>query len=159
MLAQYNLEVGNSTNSEYPPTTETNLQSSKAIGNVTESQYATVAFSSIDKKGTNFSDYEGSIAKSYVDIYATKLNEKGVNIKEVTLITKEELDILGCNYDESKCNSAPSFVYNTSYWTRSAFDENNIYFVSRSGYYYNNTYDINAHYGVRPVLIVSTENL
>lgn len=149
LIAKYNLEVGNTTNSSYPATRETYLQSSKALGmkNGTTT-YGTVAFSK------NNSNYTGSIVEEYVNKYQEKLADMGLTKNvEVSLITKEELESLSCDSD-SDCSSAPSFIRSTSYWTRSSEGSSSIWFVASDGYFSYVEYSFNTNLGVRPVLTI-----
>ena len=160
MLAQYNLEVGNNKNSLYPVTTEKNLQSEKTL----ETNYGVVAFSSTSEKGTSYTDYEGSIVQNYVNIYATKLAEKGINAKEVTLLSLEELKLLGCSSDEFTCENAPEFVYSMQYWTKTKYNDTNIWCVRNNkelSYisYKSGNVSNTSTFGVRPTVYISVDEI
>ena len=94
---------------------------------------------------------------SYINRMADPINNyveylKTFNV-DVTgrLIKHEELVGLGCDALNGNCNSAPSWLYSTSYWTGSADYAALAYAVASNGYfgeeYYGKTY-----YGVRPVI-------
>ena len=122
---------------------------------VQSSGAGTVAFSSDVQKGTNYSDYNGSIVEGYVDKYASYLEGFGVNIVEARLISKEELDTLGCNSrSDYTCNGAPEFVYQTSYWTGTAEDSVYVYGVIDKYYFDYGYYDDALAHGVRPVIVI-----
>ena len=166
LLAKYNLEVGNETNSSYPADEETYLQSPRALGykkNV--DKYATVAFSSSSVKGRNYNSYIGSIVEGYVKEYKKKLVMMGLpEITEVTLISKEELVTLGCKSSNSEytCELAPEWVYGTSYWTRSPNVSNNVegaWYVSTNKSNFHADYNYDSYYGVRPVLFIPASSV
>lgn len=159
-ISQYNLYVGNSctsidSSSCTPLENPTGLQDSRAIGWTRSEPYiGTVAY---DSTSPYSSVYETSEIKTYVDAYKTKLEELNGNIKEARLITKEELEALGCNSINSTCRSAPSYIRSTSYWTMSpSVDiDGNAWSVNSFG---NFRYDIvrdDRYCGVRPVIIIS----
>ena len=83
----------------------------------------TTVFSSDSKKGTNYSDYSGSIVEGYVNNYELYLKNIGINPLETRLILKEELTNLGCDEDLKMCEDN-SFIYSTAYWTGSQYDYN-----------------------------------
>lgn len=162
MLAQYNLYVGgiyNGTNNTYTSYTTgaTNLQNSTMKGYISpeDIRNGTTDFSSSTVKGTNFNSYEGSIVERYVNTYATKLKQKGVNYQDVTLISKEEVDEITNN----NLSTGPDWLFTTTYYTKTT--SGNAYIVSIFSYKsYSDTYYNTGYFnvGVRPVLVVSTEN-
>ena len=154
LLSMYNLRVGNSVDDELnvtPLTNTTGIQDSEARGYV-DGEYpfiGTTAFSN-----TN-STYSGSIVEGYVNNYKTYLTNMGVDISSARLITKAELEKLGCNEDDYSCSDAPSWVYSTSYWSGSAFDTSSVWTVdSNAGFDDYNFYADDA-FGVRPVIEIS----
>ena len=170
LLSMYNLHVGNSVIVEYefgpivtPLESPTGIQDEEAIGynwdSVNEAEIfpfiGTTAFSSDSQRGTNYSDYNGSIVEGYVNNYSSYLESLGANIEEARLITKEELETLGCSSDDYTCSGAPEFVYKTSYWSGAAYDTNDVWYVS--SYANFDTYDYDSAYfiGVRPVIEIS----
>ena len=97
---------------------------------------------------------------SYVENYKTYLSTLGVTPTEARLITKEELEGLGCIVSSGSCSGAPSWVYSTSYWTGSAIGPNIVWRVSApnflsNGLYSNDNGAINM--GIRPVIEVPLE--
>ena len=126
------------------------------------------AFSSASQKGTNYSDYNGSIVEGYVNKYKTNLVSKyAINIVEARLITLEELlsREVGCyeyssSYTPFYCNRSPRFVVKSEanasshygYWTGSAKSNTEIFTVDSMGgekTSYSSTY-----HSVRPVIVV-----
>ena len=159
MLSKYNLLVGNGVDEDWNVTPLLNPTGIQDTG-VDDGQLlkvGTTAFSSDIKKGTNYSDYNGSIVEGYVNNYNSYLISQGVTPMEARLITKDELIGLGCSVSDYSCSDAPSWVYATSYWSGSAFDENHIWEVTVD-FTYNNYYSDNF-YGVRPVIVISRDYL
>ena len=140
LLSMYNLRVGNSVDEEWnvtPLTNSTGIQDSDARGYV-DGEYpfiGTTAFSSSSQKGTNYSDYSGSIVEGYVNNYKTYLTNMGVDISSARLITKAELEKLGCSEDDWSCSDAPSWVYSTSYWSGSAIVTDYVWRVISRAYF------------------------
>ena len=136
-LAKYNLYVGGTFNSTWTAygIEATGLQNNTMKGYVEGQTVSngTTVFSSDDVKGTNYSDYAGSIVEGYVESYESVLNGLGANIQEATLITKEELESLGCSSTSNTCSSAPDFVKETSYWSGSAHSTSRVWFVVSGG--------------------------
>ena len=167
LLAKYNLQVGNvctSLSSCTPIENPTGLQESTMIGYPPDGsypRYGTTVFSSATQKGTNYSDYTGSIVEGYVNAYKIKLETNfGVPVIEARLITKDELESndIGCSSTDNTCSGAPSFIYETSYWSGSASSTRYVWRVHGDGnfgdYYYSYAHSL----GVRPVIIISKSN-
>ena len=169
LLSMYNLYVGNSVNIDKdgnyvvtPLNSPTGIQDKDAVGAIADAEgnptnfpwTGTTAFASISQKGTNYSDYNGSIVEGYVNSYASYLENLGASINEARLITEEELETLGCSVDDNTCNGAPEFVHKTSYWSGIAFDSMCVWRIRSFGIlnYSDSGYDIGA--GVRPVIEV-----
>lgn len=134
------------------------MQNEISIGYVDNisSPIGTLAF---DSSINHSNVYENStIRKEYVDNYGTMLNELGADIKEIRLITKEELNKLGCdNSTNLTCaNSQYPWVYSTSYWTSSLDEENKVWTVTSNGSFNPTLASNNNTYGVRPVINLST---
>ena len=99
--------------------------------------------------------------KTYVEDYVSYLNQQGVTVTG-RLIQQEELAALGCNATTRYCDSngthggtAPSWVYQTSYWSGSAYNTQHLNTISNS----SAGFDISFHDhsyggGVRPVIIL-----
>lgn len=111
-------------------------------------------FSNAQQKGTNYSDYVGSIAEKYVNNYKNILEEYGIEIVEARLITYDELKILGCI--GASCKNAPSWILDNSYWTGTATDNNNVYRVY-SGDIFSSIVANQYHLGIRPVIVISKD--
>ena len=174
LLSKWNLNVGNN-----PKGTATGLQDSDVRGYRSDggTTYGRVDFSSTsywfdgtnrvlkNQYGSSYPAYvydNNSILYQYVDNYVTYLNNQGVNVTG-RLISNEELVSLGCIYKISKgyCDSnedhggtAPSWVYQTSYWSGSAQGASSLMSVTSDGgfdYLY-----FNYSSGVRPVIILES---
>ena len=161
LLSMYNLYVGNSVDfdSDFnlvvtPLSSPTGIQDEETIsemsvvnGNPTDVPLiGATAFSNID------STYLGSIVEGYVNNYASYLEGLGVNIKEARLITKEELENLGCSGYDHSCSEAPDWVYDTSYWTQSVVDSYDVWFVNFDSGFGFCMYNYDSGLGVRPVI-------
>lgn len=165
-FAEYNLYVGgtySSTNSRWIAygSEATGLQDSTMLGYAKgqAERKGTTAFSSDSQKGTKYSDYTGSIVETYVNAYKTKLESFGATINSASLITKEELKSLGCSFSYCTCSAAPSWIRTTAYWPDSANDTYYVWDVDSDGDCDNYSYIQNAHYGVRPVIIILTSEI
>ena len=183
LLSKWNLKVGNildgnswSKTGEYTSSdTGYGLQSSDAKGDVdgastfngivtfsstnywssTVSTYPAWVYTNAKESGT----YKASIAE-YVDNYVTYLTQQGVSVTG-RLIKQEELVTLGCNASTYYCDStgshggtAPSWVYQTSYWTGSALSGNDVWGVGSFGAFVYSDYYSVGPFGVRPVIIL-----
>ena len=173
LLTMYNLMVGNEANSsEYvipiatPLSNPTGLQSSDAIGSKLDSDgnlaypwFGTVAFATEDKHGTNYSDYSGSLIETYVNDYEVAIEAMGVNVESARLITKDELvNTFGCNESKYTCmDSAYPWIYATTYWSGSAYNNNSVWDVLSNGSFGNYGYSIDYGAGVRPVIVISKD--
>ena len=163
-IAKYNLKVGgiyNNGYTAYTPSEVTNLQDSEMRGWIDgqSERKGTTPFSSSEVHGTNYSSYEGSIVEGYVNEYKSKLEAIGAEIEEARLITKEELEGLGCSSSGYTCNSAPSFIYSTSYWSGSAYNADFVWYVSSYASFYYNDYPYSTCFGVRPVIGISISEI
>ena len=164
LLSMYNLYIGNECEAAnscivYGDET-TGRQESNMKGYVSKQlpRKGTTVFSSALQKGTNYSDYNGSIVEEYVNNYKIILEEDyGINIVEARLITVEELtnEDIGCSTSTKSCANAPNFIYSTSYWTGSA-SENYFTWIVYSYSTFDLGYCLNEDsLGVRPVIIIS----
>ena len=149
-LAKYNLNVGSNAKG-----TATGIQDREVSG-LTE--YGNVVFS--DNSGwpyannddINIQDYEGPV-KTAINNYKAVVT----NASAVRLITKTELEGLGCSESEWSCENAPDWVYSTSYWTGSAYSGvvDSVWIVGANGFFtYSDFYGIDGSYGVRPVITI-----
>ena len=163
LLSMYNLYVGNECTSSLESSCTqygeeaTGMQESTMLGAYVGLRKGVVGFSSDTKKGINYSDYNGSLVEEYVNNYKTKIENMGVNVVEARLITREELDNLGCSIVNNSCSlSVYSWSYSTRYWTGTASNDSKIWAVG--GDYkeiYSILYDNSTAYGVRPVIVIS----
>ena len=136
LLSMYNLYVGGVYNSSWTAYGDeaTGKQDSTMLGYVSGQSIrnGTTAFSSPTQKGTNYSDYSGSIVEGYVNNYKTILeSDYGVDVVEARLITKDELtnsETFACvEYDS--CPSKYPWIYSTSYWSGSADNTDSVWIV------------------------------
>ena len=160
LFSMYNLHVGNSVDEYFnvtPLASPTGMQSDSALGNIEEHpSIGTTAFSSDIQKGTNYSDYRGSIVEEYVNSYKTALeSEFGVDVVEARLITKEELvNIFSCNEYEHSCSrSIYSWINSTYFWSGTAEGSDRIWTAGRG--FGHMTYNYASGVGVRPVIVIS----
>ena len=167
MLSKYNLYVGGekdgSSWTAYGDEA-TGKQDSTMLGYVSGQSIknGTTVFSSDTQKGTNYSDYSGSIVERYVNNYKTILeSDYGVDVVEARLITKDELtsDEIGCSDTDYTCTgSAYPWIYSTSYWSGSADYTSFVWLVDSNGDIYSGNYYEDNVFGVRPVIIISKSN-
>ena len=167
MLSMYNLYVGGDFESVgarvwVPYGSEaTGMQDSTMLGSAAKYLSRGVTpFSTEEKKGVNNTSYDGSLVKSYVDNYKSKLEEYfEVNIVEARLITKDELldSNIGCVL--YSCADSPyPWIYATSYWTETASSASNLWRVSVVNSGFNiSTYNNVTSFGVRPVIVISKD--
>ena len=166
LLSMYNLYVGGVYNSGLTAYGDeaTGKQDSTMLGYVSGQSIrnGTTAFSSSTQKGTNYSDYSGSIVEEYVNNYKTILeSDYGVDVVEARLISYDELtsEEIGCSVDGYTCTgSAYPWIYSTSYWSGSASNAISVWYV-----YSNGPFDVDNcryayNFGVRPVIIISKSN-
>lgn len=160
LLSMYNLHVGNSVDEEWnvtPLTSPTGIQdsSARAFADGGYPLIGATSFSLSRLPGGNYSDYNGSIVEGYVNNYASYLEGLGANIEEARLITKEELETLGCSSDDETCSGAPEFVYKTSYWSGSVIDDYLLWTVISDRRLIGGDCYTDCDCGVRPVIIIS----
>ena len=126
---------------------------------VQNAKSSTTAFSSDSQKGTNYSDYGGSIVEGYVNNYNRYLITQGVTPIEARLITYDELTGLGCSKDNYSCSAAPSWVDATSYWSGSDRGTNYVWGVRSKPDFGSYSYSYTSLFGVRPVITISRDYL
>ena len=183
MLAEWNLNVkeqGNDQSVLYPDAPE-GYQNENVKGKVYDSDvttYGAVKFNSVTSEygywtiGADhqlnisvYTDnnngeypayvYDGNATlKTFVDTYVRYLNSQ-ISVANASgrLIKYEELTSLGCSY--ISCSSAPSWVYQTSYWSGSAYGNSEMYKVPSNGFFV----DSGAFFtisGVRPVIEIAS---
>ena len=165
LLSMYNLYVGGVYNSGWTAygAEATGKQDSTMLGYVSGQSIknGTTVFSSDTQKGTNYSDYSGSIVEGYVNNYKSIIEaDYGVDVVEARLITKDELtsEEIGCSATDYKCiGSAYPWIYSISYWSGSATYTSSVWIVYSDGYFRNFSYNYDRDFGVRPVIIISKD--
>ena len=165
MLSKYNLYVGGEYNSGWTAYGDeaTGIQDSNMLGFVSGQtiRKGTTKFSNTNYWSSTVSSYptyvydSNSTLYSYVENYKTYLSTLGVTPTEARLITKEELEGLGCIVSSGSCSGAPSWVYSTTYWSGSAFSSYGVWFVDSDGIFLGNDYSYDYRYGCRPVITIS----
>lgn len=93
----------------------------------------------------------------YIEKYVKYLNENYNVDSTGKLISYEQLENLGCSYVEDSCESAPNWVYSTSYWTGSANDYENVWHITYFGGFRSYYYYYIMYLGVRPVITISAD--
>ena len=165
MLSKYNLYVGGEYNSGWTAYGDeaTGIQDSTMLGYVSGQtiRKGTTKFSNTNYWSSTVSSYptyvydSNSTLYSYVENYKTYLSTLGVTPTEARLITKEELEGLGCSADGHSCSEAPEWVYATTYWSGSADSSDYVWRVLSSGFFNDGRYSTNNNYGCRPVITIS----
>ena len=161
MLAKYNLHVGYSLdiNGRFEPLANpTGIQDETAKGYNWDAVKGTSIYPFIGT--TAFSDfgvaYSGSIVEGYINSYNSYLITQGVIPIEARLITYNELINIGCDGDNYTCNSAPSWVYSTTYWTMTPGGSDSLWSLnSYSAFEGEDHYGNDDYFGVRPVIVIS----
>ena len=128
---------------------------------IQSSSTGTTSFSSTNYWSSTTSTYpayvynENSYIYEYVENYKNHLEGLGAEVNEARLITLEELEGLGCSQSSYNCSEAPSWVYATSYWSGSASNTVNVWYVNSNGLFSRSRYDDDFDFGVRPVITIS----
>ena len=158
MLSEYNLYVGEEFNG-----TERLPYGNNATGRQDSSMRGWVSSDYPFKEISIFSNtsnvYAGSTVEEYVDNYKEYLVVLGVNILDARLITKEELENLGCFALTNSCISAPTWLFNTTFWSGTPFLSYGVWVVTSNGEFYDGHYSNNDSRGVRPVITISKSEL
>ncbi len=181
-LAKYNLLVGNIYDNNTgeltpiePSTPGYGLQSSSARGYVLDNtvRTGTIAFAEDNywydtgslksNYGTSYPVYvfdENSLLyeplKNYESYIKTTLGKTSVN---TSLLTVEQATSLGCDKDNKTCESAPSWVYETSYWLGSARNSRYVWDVVSNGGFGGDILLLDSRLGFRPVITISKTDL
>ena len=115
----------------------------------------------LSKYGTS---YPANVFDSNSNLYEPLENYKtylkntlGKTSVDARLITYEELASLGCNMNEATCESAPSWVYSTKYWTAFAYSNSSMWVVLSNGYCSYSMF--NSRFYLRPVITISKSEL
>lgn len=77
---------------------------------------------------------------------------------DARLITYEELISLGCSENDLTCESAPVWVYNTDYWTASADNNSEVWYVE-DGSFAGYPIEDSGYNGLRPVITISKSDI
>lgn len=184
LLSRYNLNVGNNIqSSEYG---EAGMQNSLCLGwnsnsstKVNNHFPCTLGFASSNYwnglVGDNLT-YKGSYSEpyfpyvfdsnsdlySYVDAYKSELIKLNYDILEARLLTYQEAKSLGCNYSTLTCptgSSLNSFITEVSFYMGFAFDSSYLMSIDSDGEMSNYSYTFGYYSGVRPVIVVNTEDI
>ena len=165
MLSKYNLYVGGEYNSGWTAYGDeaTGIQDSTMLGYVSGQtiRKGTTKFSNTNYWSSTVSSYptyvydSNSTLYSYVENYKTYLSTLGVTPTEARLITKEELEGLGCIVSSGSCSGAPSWVYSTTYWSGSAYSSSFVWRVYGDGFFRSSSYSSFDNFGCRPVITIS----
>ena len=172
MLAKYNLNVGykyDSTNGKVVLDNPTGIQSSNARGwfsgfSETNPIIGSNSFSSTNYWSSTTSTFpsyvydNNSLIYEFLENYKNYLLSKSLSIKNIRLISYEELESLGCVLENASCLTAPAWTYSTSYWTGSARSSSNIINIRSNGDYGSNIYN-GGNNGVRPVIVVANDTI
>jgi len=168
-LAQYNLYVGgyyydgDDGSSNYIKYGEeaTGLQNSTMIGWNTSGASSSNPYKGVTAFSNTSNKYSGSIVEGYVDTYVEYLNSMNADITASSLITKEELNDLGCSTSSHTCSESPyAWTYSSSYWVGSGTQTKTVWRVSTNADFYDNVSCTFAYtYGVRPVITISVYEL
>ena len=115
----------------------------------------------LSKYGTS---YPANVFDSNSNLYEPVQNYKtylkntlGKTSVDARLITYDELISLGCS--GASCKSAPSWVYNTYYWTASANSNSSVWLVYSIGGFGRGDFDDSGICGFRPVITISKSEL
>ena len=115
----------------------------------------------LSKYGTRYSVNvfdNNSLLYEPVQNYKTYLkNTLGKTSVDARLITYEELTGLGCIGNDI-CETAPSWVYSTGYWTASAYIETGVWYVNSHGNF-SSTFFGSEYFGLRPVITISKSDI
>ena len=171
MLSMYNLYVNNSFDAStlLSKTLEnpTGIQNELAKGFISSASiyYGTLGFSSIFLAPTvsGYPAYiyneNADIIYPYVNEYEKYLKQNGVTSIKTSLISKEQIEYLGCSLENENCTLAPNWVYSTSYWTGFAHDENHVWNVLSNGKLDYCVSNVDCGVGVRPVVTISITHI
>ena len=172
LLSMYNLHIGSKNigwgDFDYniiPLENPKGIQDPTALGSSDNYPYiGVVQYATDSQKGTNLSDYNGSIIEGYVNNYKIAIEEFGVDVVEARLINYEELtnpETFACSYPDhvsGKCNSELyPWISSTTYWTGATRSASSLYVVWYTGQFgVGETVD-RYFYGVRPVIVISKD--
>ena len=104
-------------------------------------------------------DDRNDVIKPIIENYVSYLNGSLIEDATGSLLTYNQVKNLGCDDSTYSCSSAPSWVYSTSYWTGSANDTNNVWYVDSFGDLGIADSNYAGTFGVRPVITISTSDI
>ena len=94
--------------------------------------------------------------KNYESYIKTTLGKTSVS---TSLLTVEQATSLGCDKDNNTCESAPSWVYETSYWLGSASNYSYVWRVESGGDFGGINFGSDDDLGFRPVITIAKTDL
>ena len=180
LLAKWNLKVGGvysdtTLQSTYTSTEpgyglqDENMKGIEYVNGTSQTmRYGTVAFSSTNYWSEDgltyrvivYDDNRNDVIKPIVDNYVSYLNDQGVTVSG-RLISEEEFVPLGCVniYGGIYCKdregvTAPEWVYQTTYWSGTAFANNWLIVMYSTGRTGSGQPSDSSYSGVRPVIIL-----
>ena len=113
--------------------------------------------------GYGLAQNNGYTISYYVEEYVNKLKQLGApDTITGRLLLQEEAVNLGCDASGWSCKSSTNnWVYSTSYWLGSAFDDDRVLNVNSNGRLGNSTSTSAAStdLGVRPVIVINTSDI
>ena len=159
VISRYSLDVGGEYNTE--------TQTYKAYSNSFNLQNVASSENNNIRKGViKYSDtsnvYEGSIVENYVNNYGKKLRSYGVLYDSISILTKEEVDILFASILTSgdlPNTTYQSWLNDTTYWLKTTEGSDNLWVMTNDNKI-DNTYKYNgngeyATASIRPTLTLS----
>jgi len=162
-LAKYNLDIdtGNASNTYKG----TGIQDSHVIGddnNYVTTDYGTLAFAGTNYWSSGCSSYPCDVYDAnsnfytHVENYKAYLENFGAKISNARLITYDELTMLGCNSSNNSCETAPSWVYSTAYYTGTAASSGGVWQINARDSFVGDSYKLEGGilFGARPVIEV-----
>ena len=90
--------------------------------------------------------------------YEIYLKNHNYDSVKVSMLKYEDATRLGCNIETQRCSENNNFIYNTSYWLGSAYDNDKLYYIIKGGFF-----DVNPHHysndrGIRPVIEIEKKD-
>ena len=158
MLANYNLKLSKQSPRQDPQ--DTGFPSTNGIG-FSEINYWT---SDYPKDADAWYVYdENSNLYEYLVEYKNELDQLGLDIIDVKLMSKSQADVFSGCYPDPKshyiCDSAKSWLVSTSYWLGGSIENlTGVYTISSNNLYRYTSYR-STSYGIRPVVVISQQNI
>lgn len=125
--------------------------------------YVTAPDFSVECDSTHCYKTSGYSVAHYVEAYKTALTGLGATIKSARLLTYAEAtdSSIGCDQSQYTCqpSEASAFINNTTFWLGSAAGNNYVWVCRENGGFGNDNYIDVENSGVRPVVIVTKNNL